>query len=79
MDETEIKEGPVGGSRRPALNIIPPGAKKLPFSTGSYDFYALKKGRKVTLYVQATDYHAGILTIPLSELTKLVKYLKRAL
>jgi hypothetical protein len=73
----KIKEGPAGSSRQPAENIVPSGAKKLPFSTGSYDFFAHKKGRKITLYIQTTDYHAGILEIPLLKLQELVKYLKR--
>ena len=73
----KIKEGPAGSSRQPAENIIPSGAKKLPFSTGSYDFYAYKKGRRITLYIQTTDYHAGILAIPLPKLQELIKYLRR--
>ena len=79
MGKIELGEGPAGSSHQPAANIIPTGAKRLPFSTGSYAFYAHKKGRKTTLYIQAIDYHAGILTIPLAQLQALVKYLKQEL
>jgi hypothetical protein len=75
-DKDMIREGPRGSSRIPAANIIPAGAKKLPFSTNSYEFYYHKTGKKSALYVKIIDYHPGILEVPLSKLEEMLQYLK---
>ena len=73
-----IKEGPMGTSHVPAPDIIPPDAKRLSFSTKSFEFYFHKNNGKRTLYIYVTNYHPGILVAPLEKLLQLVKYLKIA-
>jgi hypothetical protein len=74
-EEHKIKEGPPGTSSSPADNIIPPGAKRLPFSTRSYDFYFYRQNGTATIYIDITDYHPGILMVPLEKLISAIKYL----
>jgi len=69
-----IYEGARGSSRIPARNIIPPDAKKIAFETRSYEFYICQRDDHVTIYVQTTDYHPGILAIPLEKLIEFVRY-----
>jgi len=76
--EDFIKEGPVGTAHFPATNIIPPDAKKLSFSTKSFEFYFHKNNGKRTLYIYVTSYHPGILVAPLEKLAQFLHYLKIA-
>ncbi len=78
QEEHLIKEGPMGTAHFPATNIIPPDAKKLSFSTKSFEFYLHKNNGKRTLYIYVTNYHPGILLLPLEKLAQLLHYLKVA-
>lgn len=69
-----IHEGARGSSRISAENIIPPDAEKLTFETRSYEFYIHRSGSQLTIYVKSTDYHPGILTIPLEKLIDFIHY-----
>jgi hypothetical protein len=75
-DRENIREGARGNSRHPPENIVPPDATKLGFSTESYDFYYHKKKGDVTLYVVVTDYHPGMLAVPVKKLKEVIKYLE---
>jgi len=75
-ENSKISEGSRGGPRFSAENTIPAGAKKLPFSTNSYEFYFYKKGKKAVIYIRILDYHPGILKVPLNKLEEMIKYLK---
>ena len=70
-----IYEGARGASRISAENIIPPDAEKLTFETRSYEFYIHRHGSQITIYMQTTDYHPGILSIPLEKLVDFVHYI----
>ncbi|HEC79277.1 MAG TPA: hypothetical protein ENI34_09100 [candidate division WOR-3 bacterium] len=74
----KIIEGPSGTSRTPALNIIPLTAQPLSFRTKSFAFYVNRNNDGITLYIKTTDYHPGILAVPLERLEKLIDYLKEA-
>jgi hypothetical protein len=75
-DETRIREGPKGGARRPAKDIIPHDAVRLPLTTSSYAFYFHQKEGKTTLYVKTQSYHPGILAIPLDKMEEMIQFLK---
>jgi hypothetical protein len=70
-----IREGARGSSHVSAENIIPPDAEKLTFETRSYEFFIHRCGSHTTIYVQTTDYHPGILAIPLEKLIEFVHYI----
>ncbi|UCC12779.1 MAG: hypothetical protein JSW02_04435 [candidate division WOR-3 bacterium] len=74
-DMENIREGGRGNSRHPPENIVPFDATKLEFSTESYDFYYHKKSGDVTLYVVVTNYHPGMLAVPVKKLKEVIKYL----
>lgn len=76
VDTSAIREGARGNSRHPPENIIPADATKLEFSTESYDFYYHKKNGDVTLYVIVTDYHPGMLAVPVKKLKEVIGYLE---
>lgn len=76
VDETRIREGPKGGSRRSAEDIIPHDAVRIPLTTCSYAFYLHKKEGKATLYVKTMSYHPGILAIPLEKMEEMIRFLK---
>ena len=76
-DETKIREGPSGTATHPAMDIIPPDAKLLPFSPSGYAFYLHKQEGEATLYIKTLSYHPGILAIPLEKLEQLIEYLKK--
>lgn len=71
-----IYEGGRGASRVAAENIIPPDAEKIPFQTRSFEFYVHRTSDRITIYVQTTDYHPGILSIPLEKLIKFIQYVE---
>ena len=73
--ESRIREGPHGTSTTSAVNIIPPDAQLLPFKTYSYEFYIHRNNGSITLYVNVTDYHPGILAIPLKKLAEFINYI----
>lgn len=72
----KIYEGRRGTSRVSAENIIPPDAEKLAFETRSYEFYVHRIHDRVTIYLHTTDYHPGILSIPLEKLFEFIRYIK---
>lgn len=76
VDETRIREGPKGGARRAAQDIIPHDAVRIPLTTCSYAFYLHKKNGKATLYVKTLSYHPGILAIPLEKMEEMIRFLK---
>ena len=76
--ERRIFEGGRGASRISAENIIPSNAEKLTFHTRSFEFYVDTTDGQVTLYIQTTDYHPGILAIPLEKLTEFISYILRS-
>ncbi len=78
-DESKIREGPAGTPTRPAMDIIPPDAKRLPFSTGGYDFYFHEQEGKMTIYINTSSYHPGVLALPLEKLEEMIRYLKKDL
>ena len=69
-----IYEGARGASRVAAENIIPRDAEKIAFETRSYEFYIHRSGDQVTIYIHTTDYHPGILAIPVEKLIEFLKY-----
>lgn len=71
-----IHEGRRGASRVSAENIIPSDAQKISFETRSYEFYVHRIRDRVTIYVQTTDYHPGILSIPLEKLVEFIRYIR---
>ena len=71
-----IFEGGRGASRVSAENIIPPDAEKLSFETRSYEFYIHRTHGHVTIYIQTTDYHPGILSIPIEKLIEFIQYIQ---
>lgn len=75
-DTTTIREGARGNSRHPPDNIMPADAVKLEFSTESYEFYYHKVNGEVTLYVIVTDYHPGMLAVPVKKLKEVIRYLE---
>lgn len=71
-----ITEGARGNSRHPPENIIPSGAKKLEFSTESYEFYYHNVNGEIIIYVIVTDYHPGMLAVPVKKLREVIEYLE---
>ena len=71
-----IFEGGRGASRVSAENIIPPDAEKIAFETRSYEFYVHRIPDRITIYLHTTDYHPGILSIPLEKLLEFIRYIK---
>ena len=71
-----IYEGGHGASRVSAENIIPPDAEKLAFQTRSYEFYIHRRNGRVTIYIQTTDYHPGILSIPIEKLIEFLHFIQ---
>jgi hypothetical protein len=71
-----IYEGARGASRISAENIIPPDAEKITFETRSYEFYVHRSGDQVTIYIHTTDYHPGILAIPVEKLIDFIDYIR---
>lgn len=76
VDETRIREGPKGGSRTTAADIIPHDAVRIPLTTCSYAFYLHKKEGTATLFVKTLSYHPGILAIPLDKMEEMIQFLK---
>jgi hypothetical protein len=73
-----IFEGGRGASRVSAENIIPPDAEKIPFQTRSYEFYVHRIHGRVTIYIVTTDYHPGILSVPVEKLIEFMQYVQVA-
>ena len=76
VDETRIREGPKGGSRTTAADIIPHDAVRIPLTMCSYAFYLHKSEGKATLYVKTLSYHPGILAIPLDKMEEMIQFLR---